>query len=175
MKKELEHLKERIRNEISAEEKCLPENIWFFNEVNHVKGFFGTGGEQRIMFVAERPSSTTFGKEKGKDFFYEVLLENNLQEAHLTDLIKSRAKANDPYPKNLYSHWKFFKEEIKIVQPKLIFALSEKVYNHIRFPVEAEMGITVFQIIHYAYAVRYNKKDKFRKQIKEGLSMQGFL
>ena len=129
----------------------------------------GTGGEQKIIVLGERPSSVSHGKDAGRAFLYSVLCEYNLQDAHITDLIKSRAKGNEPYPKSISDHWRFFQRELAIIEPVKILALSKKVYDYVYFPVMVERQIELIQIDHYAYALRYGKQDKFREQIRSAI------
>lgn len=154
-----------LHNDIKTE---IP-NYWVFPTENGIQGFMGTGGQNQIMFVGERPSSIKHGIDSHRIQFYKVLKRFNLHDAHITDIIKSRGTVNEPYP-DLKSDWRFFKRELTIVEPKLVFTLSEKVHQLLMLTL-IERGITEVPIYHYSYAFRYNKIKEFNKQLEQGLKL----
>lgn len=144
-------------------------NHWLFPTENAVQGFMGTGGKHSVMFIGERPSSAERGINSYRKKFYQVLQQFNLQDSHLTDLIKSRGKVKDAYP-DLQNDWRFFKRELAIIEPKVVFTLSDRVHNFLLFYL-IEKKITEVPIYHYSYAFRYNKIKEFSKQIEKGLKL----
>ena len=159
---ELKKLKQEI-------EKKIP-NHWLFPKEDGVKGFHGTG---KIMFIAKRPSSVNHGRDTWRESFYKVLKEFRLENSHLTDIIKSRATVNEPYPDNVNDDWKFLNREIKIIEPQLIFTLGKKVHNYLYFPL-VERRIKAVRINHYTHAFRYNKVKEFKAQIRGALDSVKF-
>lgn len=75
-------------------------NAWLFpvdpRIPGSVRGFLGGG---RIMCVAERPSTGkgTF-PDRSVRLLYDLLDELEIGDSHLTDVIKSRGKVDEPYP-----------------------------------------------------------------------------
>jgi len=105
--------------------KATREETWFYPEHNRVKGWTGT---QPIMFVGSNPSCNKF-PTRYTDFFYEQLEKNGFRNAHLTDLIKIRARNNDAdavIDKTFNEQIKFFEEEIKIIEPKIIVIMGKR-------------------------------------------------
>ena len=86
-------LLEKLRDEIVA---AIPDP-WLFPERGKVKGFLGPGP---LMFVAERPSTGHFGGPSG-DLLYSLLEKYGAADAHLTDVINSRGKVDEPYPSDM--------------------------------------------------------------------------
>jgi hypothetical protein len=162
---QMDILEQDIKHDLSN------EKLWLFptDEVKKVMGFKGSGGDKKLMFVGERPSSEKHGKEAGREFLYDIINEFNIGESHLTDLVKSRGNANDPYPASIHHHWRFFRRELAIVEPNLVFALSKKVYDYLYFSIVAERKMKLILLDHYSYAIRYHKEKKFITQLKAGL------
>jgi len=84
---------EKLQKEIVAD---IPDP-WLFPEHGRVKGFLGPGP---LMIVAERPST---GKFCGPSdcLLYFLLEKYGATDAHLTDVIKSRGKVDEPYPADI--------------------------------------------------------------------------
>ena len=118
--KKLDDLRKEIIKEV-----CINKRIdaWFYPEQDGVKGWLGI---QNIMFVGSNPSYNTF-PSKSTNFFYDQLKKNKFKNAHLTDLIKIRAKNNEAdmvIDKTFNKQIKFFEEEINIIKPKLIVIMG---------------------------------------------------
>ncbi|OFX10250.1 MAG: hypothetical protein A2516_08465 [Alphaproteobacteria bacterium RIFOXYD12_FULL_60_8] len=160
---------ERLKLEIEA---TIP-NPWFFptgdifnNKLpgNGVQGFLGTGP---LMVVGERPST---GKFSGPTDFllYRVLAKFGAANCHLTDVIKSRGKVNEPYPDKIGPHRRVFDKELEIVKPHKIIALGQKVHDLLLFSL-AGSGIKITQVWHYAYAGRWGKIDEFEAKMRAAI------
>jgi len=188
----LENLKVEIRKKFETHAK----DIWLFprgddgkvrkflpNSGSKVMGFWGTGEKPNckdtVMIIAERPSRGR-GKEP-KEFdkttacFYEFLEKNELDNSHLTDFIKTRAKVgydrekpkrlkfyDEEYPR----HLSILKKEIDIIKPNKIIALGEKTYVWVAICksfLELK-NVKLFCAPHYARAYRFNKTEEFEKE-----------
>lgn len=150
-----------LRDEIVTQ---LPDS-WLFPTEGDVQGFMGTSS---IMFVAERPSTATGFGGPGKSLLYPLLAATGNANAHLTDVIKTRGKVDDPYPEQIAIHRRFFDREVEIVQPQVIIAFGQKVYDLLQFTL-ADCGITIRQVWHYAYAARWRRHAEFRGQLLKAL------
>jgi uracil-DNA glycosylase len=105
--------------------RTTPKETWFYPEHNEVKGWLGI---QDIMFVGPNPSCNIF-PSRHTDFFYDQLKKNGFKNAHLTDLIKIRAKNNEAdmvIDETFNEQIKFLKEEINIIKPKLIVIMGSR-------------------------------------------------
>lgn len=139
------------------------KDVWFYQEYNGVKGWFGTQG---IFFVGSNPSCGTF-PTRYTDFFFEQLKKNGFQNANLTDLIKLRVKNQDSdmlIKNNLQEQKKFLEEEIRILKPRLIVGMGNRCngflksfkydncvfmphYSGIRFPRNKKKFIKCMKIL----------------------------
>ncbi len=132
---------ELLRNEIED----LMVNTWLFPQREPVKGFLGTGP---VMFVGERPSTGSFN-DKPARFLYSLLEKHGVSNAHLTDVIKTRAVVTDIHPEDMSPHWYILNREIEIVQPRLVIAFGPKVYDLLRLSLSAHK-FPLKQVHHYA-------------------------
>lgn len=152
---------ESLRQEILA----TIVNPWLFPTRGEVKGFMGAA---KVMFVGERPSTGRFGGSSDH-LLYTILEKYGAADAHLTDIIKTRGKVGDPYPDNMTPHRHIFDREMEIVQPRLVLAFGQKVYDLLQFTL-AGSGIKVGQVWHYSYTRRgADKALQFDQQIRRVL------
>lgn len=156
---------QRTRLEELSQEimKTIP-NPWRFPTRGKVHGFLGTGP---IMIVAERPSTGTFGTP-GDRLLYDLLEKLGAANAHLTDVIKSRGKVREPYPEDMALHRRIFDQELEIVQPRKIIALSQKVHDLLLFAM-AGKGIKVVRVWHYSNARWGQRAAEVERQLTEAL------
>ena len=144
-----------VEDRVLIREWCH-EGPWFYppHEETGVKGFFGTG---RVMFVAERPSTRGGKVPDNLDIeFFKLLRKFNLQDSHITDLIKCRgtvkeAKCPEEWDRRVENCLPFLLEEIKIIKPVVIVAVGRRVYKELK-----RRGLTenfkTKRITHYSYA-----------------------
>jgi hypothetical protein len=166
IKEELLKLREQIINESYIKQW---KEVWFFHELNGIKGYQGTGevGKERIIFIATNPSYGNSWPSKRIIGFYQVLKDSDLQNVHITDLIKVRLSnaGSKEYIKNpelLNPQIEYLKKEIEIIRPTKIIAFGTKVHDTLeKYGIESEC------LMHYAHAFRYNKEQKFRMELKE--------
>ncbi|MGB9779086.1 MAG: uracil-DNA glycosylase family protein [Candidatus Bathyarchaeales archaeon] len=149
---------------------------WFFPPYREVKGFFGTG---KVVFICERPSTGTF-PSKADELFYDLIKRYELEDAHITDLIKCRLKDNEKgktknkkeadesfnfYASKCFTH---LLEELEILKPTLIVAVSEKVRKYLKEHLPQAYKDNLFEnsMTHYSYACRYKKEEKLEEDFK---------
>ena len=157
-KKQLSVLRKRI---IDKYYTAQWKEVWFFPSDNEVKGFSGT---QNIIFLGLNPSMGHFPSKADK-LLYEQLKKNGFQNAHLTDFIKTRLpnKKNNKLEDSLdfKEQCSFLEKEIRIISPKMIVFLGEKVQRLFLFKLKDRYpDITTDKIPHYAY--RWAKRNKFK-------------
>lgn len=149
---------ELLRNDIEAS----ITNAWLFPAREPVQGFLGTGP---IMFVGERPSTGSF-MDKQSLLLYSLLEKHGVPNAHLSDVIKTRAKARELYPQDMSPHWHVFNREIEIVQPRVVIAFGQRAYDMLQFSLSGP-NIKLQQIYHYSYARRgKDKADALDEQMR---------
>lgn len=152
---------ESLRNEIFS----TISNPWLFPTRGQVKGFIGAG---EVMFVGERPSTGGFGGA-ADHLLYTILEKHGAADAHLTDIIKTRGKVGEAYPKDMAPHRRIFDREIEIIRPQIIITFGQKVYDLLQFSL-AGSGIKVRQVWHYSYTRRGGSKAvEFENQIRQAL------
>lgn len=185
----LRNLKAQIEKEFGE------DGVWFFPRGNdkraeryfetdlgrRVKGFWGTGekssSEDVVMIIAERPSvgRGRIPKEFDKRlaWFYELLEKTELDNSHLTDFIKTRAKVGydwkrprrlEFYEKEFDQHLPFLSSEINIVRPTKIIAIGEKTYLWIAI-CKSFLRLKDIRLVWAPhYANRFKKKEEFEKE-----------
>lgn len=131
--------------------------VWFFPKYKEVNGYMGTGD---IFFVGLNPSSGRF-PSKQDDMFYDELKNNNLNNAHITDLIKLRA--TDKNLQEIIDDIPIFNDqietlrrEIDILNPKLIVALGRKCEKHLKDKFKHLPDSQIKYLRHYC-TCRYPK------------------
>jgi uracil-DNA glycosylase len=139
-------------------------NPWLFPSRGKVQGFLGVGV---VMFVAERPSTGSFGGT-ADHLLYSLLEKYGAADGHLTDVIKTRGRVGDPYPEDISSHRRVFDREVEIVKPRLIVAFGPKVHDLLLFTLAGT--IPIHCVWHYSYTRRGpDKVAAFEEQIRKVL------
>ena len=100
----LHRLQEQVISEI--------KDAWLFPQRRAVSGFLGTGP---IVFVGWRPSFSPFADDGANRLFYDILTEFGLENAHLTNVVKSRGQKDEADPVDFASHEDIFWRELEIV------------------------------------------------------------
>lgn len=156
----LRELRRRIVDDVYTSQW---REVWFFPPLDGVKGW---QGEQDIMFVGLNPSTGHFSPER-PSMFYDAIKHNNFTEAHVTDVIKERATANEARvllrdPSCLRRHRGYFMEEVAILAPRLIVPVGEDAARVLKAWLGTDPRVTA-PIPHYAprYATD-DKRDRFR-------------
>ena len=130
----LEALKHRI--EAKHARMNSTHEVWFWRNRDHVKGFLGTAP---VIVAGLNPSKGRRrpGPSETDKFFYRCLRKEGLANSHITDIIKIRAQRKDvPLllydPRILRLHRRYFKEEVRIVQPAVVVILGDQVLDVLR-------------------------------------------
>ncbi len=100
----LHQLEQRIASEL--------KDVWLFPQRGAVSGFLGTAP---IVIVGWRPSRSPFPNVDANKAFYDILTEFGLENAHLTNVIKSRGRKDEPDPSNFPLHEEIFVRELEIL------------------------------------------------------------
>ena len=170
MNPDLQELKENIEQYA----KKTNQEVWFYPEYKNVLGF---SGMQDIILLGLNPSSGMFPSTKDK-LFYNLLKEKGLEEIHITDLIKVRAKnkhvseliTNDNLMKEQIN---FLLDELDIIKPKIIISIGGQCDTLLKQHLpKIEKLCRVMQIMHYSYRYKsteevFNKISKQFDEIKE--------
>lgn len=144
---------EDIKKIIIEESEKVGKEVWFYPEYRGVKGFVG---EQDIFLMGLNPSSGTFPSHKDK-LLYNLLREKDLENIHITDLIKTRAKnsgvskliTNTEFMKQQIN---FLKNEIDILKPKIIICMGSQSKNLLKYYApEIFKHCKIVQILHYGF------------------------
>src|SRR3989339_1803086 len=168
MKKEIRKL-EDLKKKIIRETK---EEVWFYSEeyeeykapaLKHgTKGWFGT---QNIFFIGSNPSKNPSKYSPSVNFFFKELKANKFRNAHLTDLVKVRAKndeASRVIEENLKKQKKYLDKEIETLKPKLIVVMGNRCKEFI--------GMLGYKNCYFMthYSVRFPKqKEKFINEMRD--------
>ncbi|MCK9398615.1 MAG: hypothetical protein M0Q51_01300 [Bacteroidales bacterium] len=178
----MNNLKE-IENEIVGCKKCP------FDHKKDVRYCGGTGADHRVMFIAESPSTLggkgiksaveNFNDTAATDLFFEVRSKFGFGECYLTDVVKCGKAKGKPTNENIDNCLKYLKEEVRLVNPKVIIAVGKTFYIQVapnkRKPVEfdrfirekLQTQIPVISTHHYSYIWRYKKiKDSDKSAAK---------
>jgi hypothetical protein len=153
----LHQLEQRITTEV--------KDAWLFPQRGVVSGLLGTAP---IVIVGWRPSWSPFPNEGANKLFYEILTEFGLENAHLTNVIKSRGHKDEPDPDNYAIHENIFVRELEILGCPHGVAPMGRSYERVaalisklgtkpiyRLPMDASMDFGLERI------------DIFRKAIKD--------
>lgn len=100
----LHQLKQHITTEI--------KDAWLFPQRRVVSGFLGTGP---IVIVGWRPSWSPFSDDGANRQFYEILTEHGLEDAHLTNIVKSRGHKGEADPLDFALHEEIFWRELEVI------------------------------------------------------------
>ena len=77
------------------------KDAWIFPQRRAVSGFLGTGP---IVLVGWRPSFSPFPDDGANKLFYDIPTEFGLENAHLTNVVKSRGRKGESDPEDFASH-----------------------------------------------------------------------
>lgn len=151
----LHQLEQRIISQV--------KDAWLFPQRGAVSGFLGTAP---IVIVGWRPSWSRFPNEGANKLFYEILTEFGLENAHLTNVIKSRGHKDEPDPDNFALHEEIFVRELEILDAWHGVAPMGRAYERVATLTLNRGTKPIFRLPQYAsmdYAV--DQIDAFRKAI----------
>jgi hypothetical protein len=140
---------------------------WRFPEEPGVSGFLGAG---EVFFVGDQPSTSPWPRHHpSRRLFYDGLVAAGLGDAHLTDLIKTRAKASESrtrLPHDFAQHLALFREELALLRPERVVALGELCEAHLRAHVP-EVVPRLRYLEHFASAARPNRGHGYTARLAE--------
>ncbi len=116
----LHQLQQRILAEV--------KDPWLFPQRGTVSGFLGTGP---IVIVGWRPAWSSFPDEGANKLFYDILKENDIEDAHLTNIVKSRGRRDEPDPEDLAFHEEIFWRELEIISAQYAVAPMGNAYDRV--------------------------------------------
>ena len=153
----LHQLQERIQSTI--------QDAWFFPQRGTVAGFLGVGP---VVIVGRRPAWSTFSDEGENRLFYEILGEFGLENAHLTNFLKSRGKREDPDPPDREVQEAFFDEELRIISPPCLVAPMGDAYNQVSAFLLSKGASVIARLPQYA-SMKYGPErvDRFRTAVEQ--------
>jgi hypothetical protein len=123
------------------------EDAWLFPQRRAVSGFLGT---LPIVIVGWRPSPSTFPDDGANRLFYDILTEYGLENAHLTNVVKSRGRKGEPDPEDFASHVEIFRRELEIVSGQRGVAPLGDAYDRVA-ALLLEQGVKpIYRLRHYA-------------------------
>jgi len=139
----------------------------------------GTGTDNRVMFIAESPSTSGgTGIKKASDnfqttsadlLFEEVRKKYGFGNCYLTDFVKCGKANGKPTIGNVQNCLSYLKRELELVQPKAIVAVGKSIsvqvspikrksYDFAAFIREnLTTDIPIFSTYHYSYVWRWKK------------------
>jgi hypothetical protein len=139
---------------------------WRFPEDGSVRGFLGT---DQLFIVGDQPSTSPWPpSNRNRRAFYELLSRIGASNAHLTDLYKKRGHSGylrTGVPADFATHLTFFREELKILQPKRIVALGKLAHDLLARHIP-EVRPFLGQIWHFSYAVRSGRLTDWEKNAR---------
>ena len=116
----LHELKQRIMTEI--------KDAWLFPQRRVVSGFMGTGP---IVIVGWRPSWSLFEDDGANRQFYEILTDHGLENAHLTNIVKSRGRKGESDPLDFALHEEIFWRELEIISASFAVVPMGDAYDRV--------------------------------------------
>ena len=162
------------------------DSAWLFEKIGKVRGYQGTGFcmkyGKKIMFVAERPSKgglekrarakraiEVLRKDSPLRMFYRALERFNLENAHITDFIKTKAKAGEWSYDDLKENLEIFEEEFTIVNPDVVIAVGKRGYDWLcLYLLTKKADLKPDQLMHYSQRKPIERYEhKFIENLKE--------
>jgi len=116
----LHQLQQRITAEIN--------DAWLFPQRRAVGGFLGTGP---IVIVGWRPSPSEFPDDGANRLFYDILTEHGIENAHLTNVVKSRGRRGEADPEDFPLHEEIFWRELEIISVPYAVAPMGDAYDRV--------------------------------------------
>jgi hypothetical protein len=172
---DLKTLEKRIKDKFG-------DSAWLFKTIGNVKGYYSTGFCERyrkkIMFVAERPSKGGLKKSRTiealkKDpplmLFYKTLELFNLENAHITDFIKTKARAGEWNYDDIRANLEIFDQEFKIVSPKVVICIGEQSFHWLSlYLLIKKINLKPYKLMHYSQRRPIESYEhKFITKLKE--------
>jgi hypothetical protein len=151
----LHQLQERITTEI--------KDTWLFPQRRAVSGFLGTGP---VVIVGWRPSWSTFPDDGANKLFYDILTELGLENAHLSNVVKSRGRKGESDPEDFAPHEEVFWRELEVVSGLNAVAPMGTAYDRVAALLLKRGAKPIYRLRNYA-AMNYGADQvaAFRSEI----------
>ena len=153
-----------------AEEVHAQRGWWLFPSEPLVKGFMGLGS---FFIVGDQPSTDPWPVEHPhRRAYYDLLADEGVGEAHLTDLYKKRGQAGElknGLPADFQEHLQFFLKEVDLLQPTTILAMGKDAYNLLRRHTP-KLSKRCFRVWHFG-AVRHGNLEEFQTSLRNGIKI----
>ena len=108
---------------------------------------FGWGRANKIMFIGQNPSFSNLSGKRGDSefdkFFLELIDPLTKEDFYFTNLIKFPADLGDLEDDVFVRSLSYLKEEIKIVEPKIIITLGRRAQEWVE-----KLKISYFSLVH---------------------------
>lgn len=146
--------KEKIRQMKALDEKILNERAFISHyEEARSKPEYGWGHIGKIMLVGQNPAWSNKEGKRGDshfdEFFLELIDPLTKKDFYFTNLIKFPADLGELEDHVFEISLRYLKEEIKIVEPKIIITLGRKSREWVE-----KLNISFFSIEHPG-SIRY--------------------
>ena len=166
----LADLRAKIIQELTIERW---RDAWFFPPSNGYRdvpqGICGWQGTGDVLLVGLNPSTGQFPNEADK-FLYGELRDNDLGEAHLTDVIKVRATGSEvklmlKNPNLMRQQRDYFLEEIDILAPRLLVPMGRQAADALTAWLPGSKIVRA--IPHYSPRIRSQENlERFRVRLR---------
>jgi hypothetical protein len=143
------------------------KDAWLFPPRHGVSGF---GGTLPVVIVGWRPARNSFPDDGANRLFYDILAKNDLENAHLTNVVKSQGDKNEPDPEDFASHEEIFWRELEIVSGHHGVAPLGTAYDRVAALLMKRGLKPIYRLPHYAsmnYEPVLDKVEAFRSAVVE--------
>ena len=123
------------------------------------------------LFVASA-KDLVFVEHPHRRAYYDLLADEGVGEAHLTDLYKKRGQAGElknGLPADFQEHLQFFLKEVDLLQPTTILAMGKDAYNLLRRHTP-KLSKRCFRVWHFG-AVRHGNLEEFQTSLRNGIKI----
>jgi hypothetical protein len=153
----LQQLQQRITTEI--------KDAWLFPQRRAVSGFLGT---LPLVIVGWRPSLSPFPDTGANRLFYDILTEYGIENAHLTNVVKSRGRTGEPDPEDFVLHEEIFRRELEIVSGLHDVVPLGGAYERVAAMLSNQGAKPIYRLRQYA-SMRYGpaRVSAFRSEVAE--------
>ena len=149
----LHQLQERITAEV--------KDAWLFPQRRAVSGFLGGGP---IVLVGWRPSFSPFPDDGANRLFYDILTEFGLENAHLTNVVKSRGRKSESDPEDFAAHEEIFWRELEIVSGVHAVVPMGTAYDRVSALLLKRGAKPIYRLRSYA-SMNFGQEAAFRDEI----------
>ena len=139
------------------------QNAWLFPQRRAVAGFLGTGP---LVLVGWRPTFSPFPDNGANRGFYDVLTEFGLENAHLTNVVKSRGHAGQSDPCDFALHEEVFWRELEIVSGLHTVVPMGTAYDPVSALLLTRGAKPIYRLRSY-YSTNLGQAKTFRDEIGE--------